>query len=74
MSISKRVHVITQRLQILLHRNEHNRKLKQLLCRKVRIERKLRSECKTLKRDKERCFDTKAVARELIVKTNKQSE
>ena len=37
MSISKRV--IKQRLQILLHRNEQNRKLKQSLFRKVRIAR-----------------------------------
>ena len=50
MSISKRV--IKQRLQILLHRNEQNRKLKQSLFRKVRIERKLRSELQDLKKDR----------------------
>ena len=50
MSISKRV--IKQRLQILLHRNEQNRKLKQSLFRKVRIERQLRSELQDLKKDR----------------------
>ena len=43
---------IKQRLQILLHRNEQNRKLKQSLFRKVRIERKLCSELQDLKKDR----------------------
>ena len=50
MSISKRVN--KQRLQILLHRNEQNRKLKQSLCRNIGIERKLRSELQDLKKDR----------------------
>ena len=74
MSISKRV--IKQRLQILLHRNEQNRKLKQSLCRKIRIERKLCSELQDLKKDrikKDALIQKLMQVNALIVKTNEQS-